>query len=175
MSNHQSSQVLNQRHDEKRDFPQFSLLPWELRNQVWQSALRRRRLIRGYLREPQPGGFIEHKSEKIPYRGGAVFWVEGFQILSKLLRVSSEARNAALAFYRVHLPCVLSRMVSAGHSRTCVGILPFNPEHDILWFRMWCRQECFVDFISTLHMYPCVIPCMLGIYPVTGLSLDSSR
>lgn len=36
-------------------------------------------------------------------RYGAV--VEGYQTLSKLFRVSRESRDAALAFYRVHLPC----------------------------------------------------------------------
>ena len=33
-------------------------------------------------------------------------YVEGYQVLSKLLQVNCEAREAALEFYRVPLPCL---------------------------------------------------------------------
>jgi hypothetical protein len=149
MSNDQSFRLLNQSYNDKRDFPQFSLLPWELRDQVWRSALQKKRLIRVTLKQKQPDDITERESRDIQYGGSSLF-VDGFQLLSKLLRVNSEARNVALAFYRVRLPCVLRRPHLAG---SCIGILPFNPEYDVIWFEQLEHRIHFTDFISTIRMY----------------------
>ncbi|KAI3319854.1 hypothetical protein HD806DRAFT_525170 [Xylariaceae sp. AK1471] len=151
MSDDQSSWLFNQRFNEKRDFPQFSLLPWELRDQVWKSALQRRRLIRVTLKQRQPDDITDQESRDTRYGGSSLF-INGFQLLSKLLRVNSEARNAALAFYRVRLPCVLMRP-GLKDSHTRVGVLLFNPEHDVLWFEHMDHPTHLTDFVSTILMY----------------------
>ncbi|KAI0971079.1 hypothetical protein F4678DRAFT_433670 [Xylaria arbuscula] len=141
-------QLLNNKYDEDYSFPQFALLPWELRNQVWRSFLQKRRFIRVALSDTQPVGFSEQESSDIKY-GPCYLIVNGFQLLSKLLRVNSEARKAALEFYRVRLPSVLT-MHLALNEGTQIGAFPFNPEHDVLWFE---DAHSLPDFLSTIATY----------------------
>ncbi|KAI0460681.1 hypothetical protein F5B21DRAFT_452860 [Xylaria acuta] len=148
VSDDQSIRLLNKKYNEEYSFPQFALLPWELRNQIWKSALQQRRLIRVKLRERQPDGITEQESKDIKY-GRPSLYVSGFQLLSKLLRVNSEARNAALEFYRVRLPCVLLRP-GMEDDLSHIDVFPFNPEHDILWFE---DTYHLLDFISAVVTY----------------------
>ena len=57
-------------------------------------------------------------------------------MMSKFMRVTSESRQAAMEFYRVHLPCRLSiepiRRQAIPQSDTKLGTLYFNPEYDFL-------------------------------------------
>ncbi|KAI0905922.1 hypothetical protein F4823DRAFT_110282 [Ustulina deusta] len=145
----QSPCLLNKKYDEDHSFPHFALLPWELRNQVWRCALQKRRLIRVSLSERQPEGITEQESRDIRY-GRCSLFVDGFQLFSKLLRVSAEARAAALKFYRVRLPSVLTTHPGTQHARTRVGIFPFNPEYDVLWFE---RVYHLADFFSAVAMH----------------------
>ncbi|KAI0526241.1 hypothetical protein F5B22DRAFT_584949 [Xylaria bambusicola] len=137
-----SPHLLNQKYAEDYSFPQFALLPWELRNQVWRFALQKRRLLHVNLSDTmRVDGLSEHESRSVKY-GQCFLIADGFQAISKLLRVSSEARSAALEFYRVRLPCVLNGRV---------GKLPFNPEYDILWFQeKFERINHLTDFISAV-------------------------
>ncbi|KAI0486644.1 hypothetical protein F4859DRAFT_308683 [Xylaria cf. heliscus] len=148
LSDDQTAQVLNKRYNEECSFPQFALLPWELRNQIWRSALQQRRLIRVSLKETQPDDITEQEAKDVKY-GRTSLFVSGFQLLSKLLRVNSEARNAALEFYRVCLPCVLLRP-GLESQPSHVGIFPFNPEHDVLWFE---ETHHLPDFLSAIVAY----------------------
>ncbi|KAI0442062.1 hypothetical protein F4803DRAFT_520798 [Xylaria telfairii] len=143
-----SMRVLNQKYNKECSFPQFPLLPWELRNQIWGSALRQRRLIQVSLAEWQPDNLTEQESKDVKYGRPSLF-VSGFQLLSKLLRVNSEARNAALEFYRVRLPCVILPL-GRQDTPSRVGIFPFNPEYDVLWFGETCHLP---DFLSTVIPY----------------------
>lgn len=140
-----TSSVLNEKHDEDHYFPQFSLLPWELRHQIWTCALQRRRMIRVDLAVAEPNTLTEQEAKETKY-GRSTLYVNGFRVLSKLLRVNSEARKAALEFYRVHLPCVLVSLESEKPPMQ-FGTLLFNPEHDILCFG---RIASFAAFFSAL-------------------------
>ncbi|KAI0535546.1 hypothetical protein GGR58DRAFT_439822 [Xylaria digitata] len=148
VSEGQSISLLNKEYNEDHVFPQFVLLPWELRNQVWEYALRKRRMIRVSLREGQPDDITEQESRDIKY-GRCSLFINGSQLFSKLLRVNSEARKAALEFYRVRLPCVLTHPGS-NNSRMRVEMFPFNPEYDILWFEQVCH---LTDFFSAIIMH----------------------
>jgi len=89
-----------------------------------------------------------------------------FQLHSKLLRVSREARQAALEFYRIHIPCnfpkgdAIGRFISYGSARemqpheTATAPLYLNPEYDILHLQiMRPAEHTFVDFLHDLKAY----------------------
>ncbi|TGJ81452.1 hypothetical protein E0Z10_g7324 [Xylaria hypoxylon] len=148
VSEDQSASLLNKEYNEDHVFPQFVLLPWELRNQVWKYALQKRRMIRVSLKERQPDDITEQESRDIKY-GRCSLFINGSQLFGKLLRVNSEARKAALEFYRVQLPCVLTHPGS-NDTRVRIGMFSFNPEYDILWF-----EEVYhlPDFFSAIIMH----------------------
>ncbi|KAI1282177.1 hypothetical protein F5Y07DRAFT_231830 [Xylaria sp. FL0933] len=146
----QSSSLLNKRYDEDYSFPQFVLLPWELRNQVWRCALQKRRFLRVWLSATQPDGVPEQALSDIKY-GRSFVSVNGSQLLSKLLRVNSEARKAALEFYRVRLPSMLKMWrPDLEDARRQIGIFPFNPEYDVLWFQQAAHLP---EFLRAIYMH----------------------
>ncbi|KAF2655745.1 hypothetical protein K491DRAFT_598333 [Lophiostoma macrostomum CBS 122681] len=120
------------------DFPQFPQLPKELRCQIWRHALQRYRIIDILLTlAHQASGFQRFLPDAelipIPSASERSYRVisDGFQVLSKFLRVNREARDETLRFYRVHIPCHLTR--EDIHKRDGVpGTLYFNPEYDTL-------------------------------------------
>ncbi|TGJ81610.1 hypothetical protein E0Z10_g7152 [Xylaria hypoxylon] len=146
---------------ESRSFPLFPLLPAELRLDIWQFSLKRWRLIDielapkddeqdlGQDEEPQH----KRRNKLGNFISGAPYQVtaNGPQLLSKLLRVNSEARQAALNFYRVHIPC---RLV-VGEKEENGGILPLNPEFDILSIHpvFRDRDRGFVHFLYDMRAY----------------------
>ncbi|ROV93694.1 hypothetical protein VPNG_08850 [Cytospora leucostoma] len=76
---------------------------------------------------------------------------EGHGLNSKLLRVNREARDVALAFYRVHLPFFLW---SPGTCRVKATTLYLNPEHDVLHLRADAPvKETLVDFFWDMKAY----------------------
>lgn len=76
--------------------------------------------------------------------------VDGYRVLSELLRVNSESREAALEFYRVHLPCRLTRGAT-GEGTTRPEILHFNPEYDLLHISPESPvRDTLVDFLYHL-------------------------
>lgn len=119
-------------------FNRFPTLPPELRLRIWHLAMQRQRIIKLRLHSRMiMDGLLGLRGDTRPQtredeRYGAV--VEGYQTLSKLFRVSRESRDAALAFYRVHLPCWL---IKGATTRTAdvmkSGMLYFNPEYDFLY------------------------------------------
>ncbi|KAF2205790.1 hypothetical protein GQ43DRAFT_467800 [Delitschia confertaspora ATCC 74209] len=137
--------------DSERHFTLFSLLPKELRLQIWRHSLETHRLIKVGLRE-QAWGWIafvnnmptytEKKAKEVvansiyssPDKSVRYYAVvDGYQVLSKLLRVNSEARQAALSFYRAHVPCVFSKETPGLLDDVRgPGTFYFNPEYDFL-------------------------------------------
>jgi hypothetical protein len=92
-------------------------------------------------------------------------YINGYQVLSKLFWVSSEAREAASAFYRVPIPCWLKLGETyagfptetapgpyAGFPMERTGILYFNPEYDFLYIssEVWV-ENTLVDFLYHLR------------------------
>ncbi|KAI1264942.1 hypothetical protein F5Y18DRAFT_71443 [Xylariaceae sp. FL1019] len=142
----ESPKLLNQSYTQAYEFQRFTQLPWELRNQIWTCSLQTKRLIRISLKESQAEDIPWHDSNAARY-GSASLFVNGFQLLSKLLRVSSEARAAALRFYYIKLPCILANP-RGPKSKTCAGVLPFNPVYDCLWIEESNRLQSLVELIQ---------------------------
>ncbi|RYP70691.1 hypothetical protein DL771_005295 [Monosporascus sp. 5C6A] len=144
-----------------RAFNLFPTLPAELRVKIWHLALERQRIIKVRLRDRTlMDGLLAKQGDIRPKtreneRYGVV--VHGYQTLSKLFRVSRESRDAALSFYRVHLPCWLIKGARRDDAMK-PGIFYFNPEHDFLYIRIdpFTGNDAvqFVDFLhdfKTIH------------------------
>jgi hypothetical protein len=124
-------------------FPQF---PTELRLKIWRHALERPRIIKIFLTAPDDG---PRPHQDYDPRIGAV------QHMSKLFRVTRESREAALSFYRVHIP--YNRLGSYdrfGNIKEYPCTLYFNPEYDYLQIsaRMMMHHTTnwFADFLHDL-------------------------
>jgi hypothetical protein len=138
-------------------FHLFPLLPKELRLKIWQHSLQRQRIIKVCLLaeklfHPEQTTTQETESttpDRKTERHRA--FVNGWQALSKLMRVNCEAREAALEFYRVHLPCRLSYKETAIENLPPNGILYFNPEYDFLHINPipW-SEDTVLDFFYHL-------------------------
>jgi hypothetical protein len=135
----------------------FPRLPAELRLHIWLLFLRRRRMIEVGVRpaKDEEGGAypgddaegqsrfyarLNHLGNRVSGRGYTLVLKggQGFATaLNPLLGVSSEARQVALGFYRVHLPFP---------GRHGEQLLYFNPEYDVLsaWPACVYRTEGFV-------------------------------
>jgi 2EXR family len=117
-------------------FHLFPQLPIELRRKVWRHALERQRIIEVELSGPLESIEISNTTNPNHKLGRFCVYVNGYQITSKYLRTTKESREAALEFYRVHIPCQLA--TNPEHDRymfreeTKPGTLYFNPEYDIL-------------------------------------------
>lgn len=140
-------------------FRLFPDLPKELRLQIWEAAVPRERMIhislkvhegRRYELAAAEPRYLERNSLRKPISGERYRAVaEGEQLNSKFLRVNSESRSVALAFYRVHIPVYLS-----GPRLTQRTTLFFNPEHDFLHIRAEAPiKETLIDFLWDLKAY----------------------
>lgn len=117
------------------EFPIFSKLPAELRVKIWKHSLEHPRILKVHLRYPSAfdGGLARNGQTRPASHQSQSYRpvVQGYQTLSKLLRVNRDARGAAFSFHRVHLPCWLTK----GSSRSDAlvhGTIYFNPEYDFL-------------------------------------------
>ena len=129
-------QIFNPDHIYSQSFHLFPSLQKELRCLIWQHALRRQRLIRVNLKADIWRNKPATESLDIwsaRGRDGYSVVVDGYQVLSKLLRVNSEARGEALRFYRVHIPCHFRKASDIQSRETVPGVFHFNPEHDFLY------------------------------------------
>ncbi|KAJ4397473.1 hypothetical protein N0V93_001702 [Gnomoniopsis smithogilvyi] len=140
-------------------FHLFPTLPKELRLQIWETAVPRERLIhislklhqgRRYELATAEPRYLERNALRKPISGERYRAVaEGQQLNSKFLRVNSEARCVALAFYRVHIPVYLS-----GPKLTERTTLFFNPENDFLHIKAEAPiRETLIDFLWDLKAY----------------------
>jgi hypothetical protein len=123
----------------------FPRLPVELRMSIWLLFLQRHRMIEVSIRAADdedgttyPGHDDDAQSRFYTHRNylGRIVSGRGYTLyikgrgyatsFSPLLWVNSEARQAALGFYRVHLP----------FPRQAGGqVLYLNPEHDVIYVR----------------------------------------
>ncbi|KAI6081548.1 hypothetical protein F4821DRAFT_274852 [Hypoxylon rubiginosum] len=132
-------------------FPLFPMLPSELRVQIWKFALKRQRIIKVYLQSNKRiDVLISRQMESRPpthsdERYGVV--VNGYQTISKLFHVCRESRGVAMQFYRVHLPCWLTKC-AIKDKRIHPGLVYFNPEYDFLYIDN--RSANVVDFLHDL-------------------------
>lgn len=140
-------------------FHPFPSLPKELRLQIWEDVIPQERMIRISL-APHRGRRYDLASAAPRYqrrnhlnkpisgeRYRAV--VHGRHLNSKYLRVNSEARSVALAFYRVQVPVYMT-----GPTHTERSVLYFNPEHDFL--HIWADapvKDTLIDFLWDLRAY----------------------
>jgi hypothetical protein len=148
---HQQPFIPDQVQTDRSNFHCFPLLPKELRQQIWESALQRSRIIHLHLKDPSivPAPMTDAAEMSRLASNGERFWAtaDGHQTLSKMFRVNREAREAALSFYRVRFPCWL-RTVAGGMKP---GILYFNPEHDFLRITPeWSVKNTLFNFLRLL-------------------------
>ena len=152
-------------------FPLFPLLPKELRLKIWYHSLQRQRFIKVLLFPEtiwnQGTETVTSTTKSERYRA----YVEGYQVLSKLLRVNCEAREAALEFYRVPLPCLFKKGLESSHGvpyEATPGTLYINPEYDFLYVTpQVSAEETLVDFFY--HMKTTYDPHRIGLL---NLALD---
>ncbi|KAI1179954.1 hypothetical protein F4777DRAFT_355233 [Nemania sp. FL0916] len=151
-------QIINPMGRESKSFTLFPLLPTELRLAVWQMSLKHGRLITIGLDSDKGGS--DDQAEAHPYTKrnilGNIISDAGYhsivdepKLLSKLLRVSREARGAALSFYRVHLPCYFKD----GKGQEISSTLPINPEFDIIALKSKEGGRYCIDFIHDVRAY----------------------
>ncbi|XXH05570.1 hypothetical protein Hte_012002 [Hypoxylon texense] len=142
-------------------FTLFLDLPIELRRIIWRLAVERQRII--FVRLENPWSFdsvLAKQGETRPKTHEKTYdvIVEGFQTINKLFRVSRESREAAMAFYRAHIPCWF--FPTTGKFKN--GILYFNPEHDFLHLaNESCIPNSYVDFLYDLKTT--YDPCTIGL------------
>jgi len=138
--------------DEESNFSHFGLLPKEIRLKIWRHSLQRQRIIKIHLK-PQTNHTGNQEAESTGSASNKERYcavVKGYQLLSKLFRVSGEAREVALKFYRVQLPCMLTRG-AWGQETTKPGTFYFNPEYDFLQISPKSpAKDTLVDFIYHL-------------------------
>ncbi|KAM0467410.1 hypothetical protein ACHAP7_011977 [Fusarium lateritium] len=130
-------------------FTLFSKLPYEIRVAIWKSSLQVQRIIKihvhwhmQYVANRAYNGLPVPPMER--RKDGPAYYpvVQGFQVLSKLLRVTRESREAALSFYRVRVPCWLTHGISKSNLWV-PGELYYNPEYDFIHL-----QQDNVDIIE---------------------------
>ncbi|KAI3398896.1 hypothetical protein diail_8405 [Diaporthe ilicicola] len=143
-----------------KTFPLFSSLPKELRLQIWEEAIPRERLVRISLAniqtadgdDDQPVRYLEKNHLGKPISGhGYCVLAEDARLDHELLRVSREARQAVLNFYRIHIPCYCA---DAGTGSPEPKTLHINPEHDVLQIRAEAPvKQSLIDFLWDLKAY----------------------
>jgi hypothetical protein len=108
-------------------FHLFPRLPYELRSEIWRLPLRNERLIQIGFR-----GKSDSRAEE-----SYSITVDGPRLFSKVFHINQESRDAAMKFYRVHMPCIyLRRSTPRGLvvSKEHCNFLFINPELEILQF-----------------------------------------
>jgi len=140
-------------------FDRFPMLITELRLLIWQYSLQQPRLLEAIVklghgedaadsRDASPLYSTTNALNKLVSGRNYTFTVQGFPLYSKLLRINRESREAALKFYRLHMPCDFQRS-DAYRERTVMTTLYFNPEYDFIHLRHdgpW-SHPFIVDFL----------------------------
>ncbi|KAI1012285.1 hypothetical protein LB503_004358 [Fusarium chuoi] len=137
-------------------FTLFPSLPAEIRVSIWTWALRHQRIIKIFLRS-HAGFCANHTRNGIqfpplePGREDPTYYpvVDGHRLLSKLLRVNTESREAALSFHRIHLPCWFADRED-NYGLWTSGTTYINPEYDFLHIQE--DTMATVDFVCDLKI-----------------------
>lgn len=129
-------------------FPLFPRFPPEIRFQIWKASLCRERIIKLDLRVvyksvTNHGGRSPTPSRKEPYR----IIVNDHNVLSKLLRVSYEARRVALSFYHIRVPCYFLKTGDRRRWAEHVAKIPDSLSKEYIWPGS-CSKEEYVDSSS---------------------------
>ncbi|KAF5234529.1 hypothetical protein FANTH_12114 [Fusarium anthophilum] len=124
------------------DFHLFARFPGEIRWLVWQHYLSHERWINITLRSCS---FTSERREQTSHQNYEIILDHRWKI-SKLFRTTSESRKAALAFYRVQLPCWYERKDKSMVNST----LHVCPELDTL---MLNSLRAFENFAHDLWTY----------------------
>lgn len=93
-------------------------------------------------------------------------------ILTKLLRVNREAREEALRFYRIHIPCEFTAVdpdKAEGSMTNSDGTLLMNPEYDFLYIKPQIPLYQTALAALMIHIKTCLDPRRIGIL---NLALD---
>ncbi|KAL9120206.1 MAG: hypothetical protein Q9187_003240 [Circinaria calcarea] len=166
MAGRKLSIILNDYHsDYSRDehkkvvleFPLFPRLPTEISLTIWKYALQHHRLISITVIDNDRDGAPPWTRNQSFYatKNGLRNTISGKRYrlsvttnhrLSPLLRVSCESRQAALQFYRVHIPCDPDT-----HDERLS--LCLNPEFDFLHIKTEGFPEILADFVHDAKAY----------------------
>lgn len=136
-------------------FPLFACLPGEIRLEIWRCSMQRERIIHVELtsiREKVLERYanINHLQRPTIEEAKYKLLVNGWQVLSKFLRVNSESRQEALSFYRIHIPCWFRGKGEEERRQ----ILHINPEYDfILPVPRTLTSGILTDFLYDLKAY----------------------
>lgn len=154
-------------------FKLFPRLPTELRLHIWKLSIAKQRLIEIQLHYAEEGDDAHSVTtnalgKSLSNQRYIAVVRNSIQLHSKLLRVNREARQTALEFYRIHMPCVLLTADNLAHhlqsgdsgyldpsvARTSPQPLYLSPEHDILYIQARPPAEhTLVSFIHDLRAY----------------------
>lgn len=156
-------------------FARISQLPPELRLRIWHFSLEdHRRLLNIYIgirpwappvRSDSPPAADAPKIPVYSTRnqlGNVISGrnytasTRGRQVHSKLLRTSCEALQAALRFFRVHIPIHFGTIENM-YAPVARGTLYLSPEYDVIQLTSWragdMDEHPFLDFIHDLKAY----------------------
>ena len=138
-------------------FPMFPRLPIEIALAIWKCVLQRHRLISITVIDNDSNNSPPRSSPQSLYTArnglGNTISRKNYRLsittnhrLSPLLRVSRESRQAALEFYRLHIPCDFN----VHGERRCLYL---NPEFDFLHMKPEGVPEILVDFVHDVKAY----------------------
>lgn len=166
-----SSLILNDFHSDYSqaeeallEFPLFSSFPIEICLAIWKCVLQRHRLISITIIDNDGNGSPSRSPSQSLYTArngiGNIISGKNYRLsvttnhrLSPLLRASRESRQAALEFYRVHIPYDFNIY----GERRCLYL---NPEFDFLHLKPEGVPEILVDFTHDAKAYD---PLELGV------------
>ena len=133
-------------------FSMFSKLPQEIALTIWKLVLRLQRII-GITVKARVVYPEYHFLHRMPYstknRLGNIVSNQGYSLsittdhrLTPLLQVNRQSRQAALEFYRVHIPYYQDNLDHKPQQH-----LYLNPEFDVLHIKAYGTRDDFTDVI----------------------------
>ncbi|KAI8633537.1 hypothetical protein F5Y19DRAFT_244977 [Xylariaceae sp. FL1651] len=158
------------------EFTLFPQLPTELRQKIWRHSLEHSRMLPLTLWSHKwVDMMVAHEGEgspPFPSQAGPCGVVIGRRrrVLSKLLRVNGEAREATLLFYRVHLPCRMTKTDDKSKLTTAEGVIYLNPEFDFISLKTKGKVED-TELLRFIHYFRSMDPRRVG---VLNLALDGN-
>jgi hypothetical protein len=132
------------------------MLSKELRLRIWEYSIEQYRLLEVKVEPPSDSrdtllySTTNALNNLVSGRNYTAI-IQGCQVYSKLLRISSESREVALRFYRVHIPCYLQ----TSKRNIVKATFYFNPEYDFIHLRgeHLPVEQSFIDFLHDFKAY----------------------
>jgi hypothetical protein len=144
-------QVFNPPRGPPVKFHQFSQLPLEIRELIWECSLTWERIFRVELEDRPKAQYVDESRPdfdltRLPY----TVVVRGCNTIPKFFRVSRESRRIAKRFYRIKIPVQFDRKDEQGQADS---VFYFNPELDIIWLNLSCFGAYkFINFVNFLRV-----------------------